>query len=148
MPFPAAWPPRHPSGKKSLRFYTTGTSTADFEDNAFLWIDQAGANPYVPTPVVVGKDEKLPVDVSGGTGSGGPRGTGKNNPGDPAPMIWAANIRIVHGGQAGDLEISFDGTTVHGKVGAGEDFIYWDRFEAGIAIRGAGGTPTYRIEAW
>jgi len=148
MAFPDGWPPRRSSGKKSLRVYIAGTSTAGFDDNAFLWIDQAGANPYVPTPVVTGKDEKTVVDVAGGTNEGGPRGGGQNFPDDPKPSITCDHIRICHGGEAGDLEISFDGTTVHGTINASVDFVYAGRYEAGIAIRGNGGTPTYIIEAW
>lgn len=37
MAFPAGWPPRTASGQKSLRFYLTGTCTANFDDNAFLF---------------------------------------------------------------------------------------------------------------
>lgn len=37
MAFPAGWPPRTASGQKSLRVYLTGASTANFEDNAFLF---------------------------------------------------------------------------------------------------------------
>lgn len=37
MAFPAGWPPRTASGQKSLRVYLTGTATADFDANAFLF---------------------------------------------------------------------------------------------------------------
>jgi len=39
MPFPAGWPPRPASSRRSLRFYATGTASANFEDNAFLFRD-------------------------------------------------------------------------------------------------------------
>lgn len=37
MAFPAGWPPKIPSGIYSLRFYKTGTATANFSDNAFIF---------------------------------------------------------------------------------------------------------------
>ena len=53
MAFPSeGWPPRPPSGTRSIRFYATGTGTANFSDNAFLFIDGTNANPFVPLPVV------------------------------------------------------------------------------------------------
>lgn len=39
MPFPASWPPRPPSGRRSIRFYVAATATADFEDRAYLLRD-------------------------------------------------------------------------------------------------------------
>ena len=37
MALPAGWPPRTASGQKSLRVYLTGSGTANFDDNAFLF---------------------------------------------------------------------------------------------------------------
>lgn len=132
MPFPASWPPRPASGRPSIRFYATGTATADFADNAFMFIDGAGANPFTPLPEVTGGSTVVPRNA----------GTGVSSDGTLA-QLWAQTIRVV---SSGDVEISFDGTNVHGKIlTAGGDVIYRNRFESGIAIRGAG---TFTIEAW
>jgi hypothetical protein len=208
MPFPAAWPPRVASGRRSVRFYVTGTATALFADRAFMLLDavvvldyvarvaaftigevvtgqvsgatavvvlevNAGAtgtltlqyvtgtfnpseqilgsisgnattsgvvrmpaNPYTPLPEVTGGSTVVPLT---------PSGTGVASNGTPAPMIWAQTIRICNDGGAA-LEYSFDGTNVHGKLLAAEQTIFRHRFEAGIAVRGAG--AVFRIEAW
>ena len=57
---------------------------------------------------------------------------------------WSNNIRIKATGV--DVEFSFDGTNVHGKVTAGTEVIYNERHEGGIAVRGNG--ATFLIEAW
>lgn len=59
-------------------------------------------------------------------------------------VAWSQAIRIV--ATTADIEVSFDGTTVHGKISAGTEVIYWDRHESGIAIRGVG--ATFLLEAW
>jgi hypothetical protein len=68
-------------------------------------------------------------------------------PEGPLPLIWSTSILIDNTG-AHDLEFSFDGTNVHGIVLAGASKTYLDRCEAGIAVRGVGGSTTYVIEAW
>ena len=133
MPFPAAWPPRVASGRHSLRFYATGTATAAFADNAFMFKDGAGANPFTPLPQI---DPLTPTVVPPT-----PFGSGPATENTPLPQIWAQTIRIV---AAGVLEISFDGTNVHGKVDTTEA-IYRNRFESGISVRGSG---VFTIEAW
>lgn len=67
------------------------------------------------------------------------------DPKDPAEpeQAWSNSIRVTAG--ASDLNISFDGTTDHGFIPAGESQVYWDRYEGGIAVKGAG---TFHIEAW
>ena len=45
-----------------------------------------------------------------------------------------------------DLEFSFDGTNVHGKITAGTSAIYYNRREGGIYLRGA--ASVYVVEAW
>jgi len=67
------------------------------------------------------------------------------DPKDPAEpeQGWSNSIRVRAVG--GDLNISFDGTTDHGFIPSGEAQTYWDRFEGGIAVKGAG---TFHIEAW
>jgi hypothetical protein len=135
--FPANWPPRVATGVRSIRFYTTGTATANFADSAFLFGDSASANTYVPLPVVMpGSNTVVNVPNSAGTGQ---------NNSDLAPMIWAQTIRLCNDG-GGSLEYSFDGTNIHGKLLANESVVYRNRFEAGITVRGAG--VTFRIEAW
>ena len=68
---------------------------------------------------------------------------------DPAnPAVpeqgWSYSIQIRAIG--GDLQFSFDGTTVHGFVLAGTQATYEKRHEGGISVRGAG--VTYHVEAW
>lgn len=142
MAFPATWPPRRPSGTKSLRFYVTDTATANFVDKAYMFAEQTTANPHVPLPnVVPGSNTAVDVSNEAGTGLATPSSAGAAG---PLAQIWAGNIRISVA--TADLEFSFDGVTVQGKVLAGESVIYRQRFESGIAVRGAG--AVYRIEAW
>lgn len=143
MPFPAAWPPRVSSSIRSIRFFKTGTATANFADNAYMFIDGAGANTYSPVPFVAPGSNGAVANppTPSGTGSGIP-----NSPPPPvAPMIWSSAIRIANDG-GGTLEYSFDGTNVAGVVKANETFVYHNRFEAGICVRGA--SAVFRIEAW
>lgn len=138
MALPASWPPRPPSGRRSIRFYKTGAGTAAFSDNAWIFADPANnANPYTPLPVIQpGSNTTVSLGPS-------PQGTGQNNS-DPPPMIWANAIRITAVG--GNVEFSFNGTDVHGIVLAGTNAIYRERAEAGISVRGAG--ATFYVEAW
>ncbi len=158
MPFPPGWPPRAASGRRSIRFFAEGTATANFSDNGLLFADGAGANTFIPLPVVKpGSSE--PVHIGSN-----PQGGGTNIPTDVAPdthkgvtglqqavpptMIWAQMIAIANTG-VGTLEFSFDGTNVHGRVEAGERRIFRMRYEAGIALKGNGAdVPTFEIEAW
>lgn len=149
MPFPAGWPPRVPSGVRNIRFFVTGTSTAGFDDNGFLFVDGTGANPYTPLPVVrPGAGVSNPMDPGPHVVPPVPAGTGESRPGEAKAMIWSQEIRITHTGGAGSLEFSFDGTNVHGVVTSTDPVLLMSRAEAGVAIRGSGGTPTFRIEAW
>jgi hypothetical protein len=150
MPFPVGWPPPTASGIKSIRFRVAGTGTADFADNAFLFIDATSANPYLKTPVVApGQDASKPASISG----------------DPAPHVvespaGAADPPSYLGTSKGSifsqtilltattapLDFSFDGTNIHGTVPAGETRVYSGRYEAGICVRGPG--SVFTIEAW
>lgn len=67
------------------------------------------------------------------------------DPKDPAEpeQGWSNTIRVRATTAA--LNISFDGVADHGYVPAGEEATYWDRYEGGIAIKGAG---TFYVEAW
>jgi len=100
-----AFPAPYPSNRRSLRFYATGSGTANFVDNQFAF------------------------EVSGKS---------------PSEQGWSGSIRVRALGAA--VEISFDGTNVHGYIPSGEEGTYWDRYEGGIAVRGAG--ATFHVEAW
>jgi len=117
------------------------------------------ANTIKPTPYVA-PGSTAAVSFGDLQTTGSPAGTGTDvhdvntSTGDatkqaePPAMIWAYGMRICNDG-VGDLEISFDGTNVHGKIKANEIVAYYRRFEAGISLRGVGGaTPTFRVEAW
>lgn len=136
MAFPASWPPRVASGLHSIRFYATGTATGNFSDNGFMFIDGAGANPFTPLPII---NPATPTVVPPT-----PYGSGTASANTPLAQIWAQTIRICNDG-VGTIEYSFDGVNVHGKLLTTEQAIYRNRFESGIAIRGAG---VFRIEAW
>lgn len=154
MAFPSGWPPRAAS---SVRVYIAGTATASFADNAYLFIDVTSANPFLPTPIIPPGDETAIVKVGDLSSTGSPMGGGVQPPnlgvpGDgspanvPKPQLFAQTLRIVNEGGA-DIEFSFDGANVHGTVKTADgEFIYRNRFEAGIAIRGAG--ADFRVEAW
>jgi hypothetical protein len=145
MPFPTGWPPRPAGNTRSIRFYKSGNATANFADNAFLFIDGVSADTYSKTPVVAPGD-LTPVAFGDGTKSGTPAGASDNL--DPAtkPMIWCNTLVICNDGGA-DLEVSFDGFNVHDKIPIAEKLrICRNRHEAGIAVRGAG--AAFRIIAW
>lgn len=149
MAFPQGWPPRVASGTASIRFYKTGSSTADFADAAFLFIDGTGANPYTPLPVVLPGDDVSRYPTPAATViAANPLGTGENDPGSVKAMIWSQGIRVRNLDGTNSIEISFDGTNVHGIVAPNATNEYVNRREAGIAVRGAAGTPSYVIEAW
>lgn len=139
MPFPAAWPPRVASGRRSIRFFVSGTGTASFEDNAYMFLDGAGANTFTPSPnVPYGSGSAVSNPLT-------PTGTGNTQAPVIYPQIWAGTIRVYNDGSA-PLEFSFDGTDIHGRLLGGEVFSYRNRFEAGIALRGNG--VAFRVEAW
>ena len=165
MPYPAGWPPRPASGVRSIRVFITGTTTANFSDNAYLFFDIAGANQVTPntqlTPRSVNPSWNQPTTTGTVSQSGSPSGnssptgtaTGGPNSGQATnidyPMIWSNGIRIINDG-ASSLQYSFDGTNVAGIVKAGEDLYYYNRFEAGIAVNfpAGGAGSAFRIEAW
>lgn len=169
MPFPAVgWPPRPASGRRSIRFFKKSTATAAFADNAWLFIDAIGANTIAPLPYVR-PGSTAPVSVGNLLVPGSPMG-GRRIPEDVAPpahenspatqqaaqypQIWSGSIRICNLGALGeDIEISFDGTNVHGYIPGGMQSasgpLYFNRFEAGISVRGVGAaTPDFTVEAW
>jgi len=62
----------------------------------------------------------------------------------PSDQGWAGTILVRAVSAA--VEISFDGTNVHGYIPAGEVTTYRNRYEGGIAVRGVG--ATFYVEAW
>jgi len=163
MPFPSpGWPPRPASGRRSIRFYAAATCTTAFGDNAWLFYQDVGANTIDPLPYVA-PGSTAAVSVGNINRAGSPMGgrqifedaaprTHENPPATQEqanyPQIWSGSIRVYNAG-AEDVEISFDGTNVHGYIAAGQSVTYKDRFEAGICVRavGAGATTCY-VEAW
>lgn len=150
MAFPVGWPPRPCSGRRSIRFFVSGTTTGFWADNAYLLIDDVGANTFVPMPYIK-PGELTAVAVGDRNVPGSPMGTG-SNPNDILPgdalghakaLIWANSIRIFNDGSA-DLELTFGASTengpIQGVVKAGEEFTYRDRYEAGIGLRWANGS--------
>ena len=144
MAFPTGWPPRFPSGTRNIRFYIAATATAAFADRAYLFADQAGANPYTPLPDVrPGGDVSAPDYNGPHNVPATPAGTGQHGD-DPHPMIWSEGIQIINKG-ATPIYFSFDGTNIHGEVPATSE-ITMRRREAGIAINGSGNA--FVVYAW
>lgn len=134
MAFPSGWPPRVGSGRRSIRFYQTGTTDGFFANNAFLFVDGVGANPYTPLPEILpGEDVSNPRYAGPHVMPLVPAGTGQRDD-DPKPMIWSEYILVDNQG-ASDIEFSFDGVNVAGIVPAGT-IREMERSEAGIAVRG------------
>lgn len=166
MAFPfVGWPPRPASGLRSIRFFKAGTTTANWSENAYLFIDVAGANTFVPMPYVRPGDNTAIVAVGDRNTPGAPMGTGAN-PLDVPPgsalgqqkaLVWANSLRVFNDG-LNDIELSFavtgdalvPATPVQGIVKPGKNVLYRNRYEAGIALRfpGGGGASLFRVEAW
>jgi hypothetical protein len=72
MAFPDGWPPRRASGRRSIRFYKAGTLTANYADNAFLFIDEPSANTFTPVPYIRAGDTRR-IHIGGDAGD--PYGT-------------------------------------------------------------------------
>ena len=136
MPFPTGFPPRSSSNRRSIRFFVADTATANFNDKAYLFKDDVGANTYTTLPIIRAGDTTTVVHV------GSPSSPESTN---PDLLVFSHSIRIFNDGGS-DLEFSFDGSVVHGIVKSGKEALYEFRHEAGIAVRGAG--VAYRIEAW
>ncbi len=163
MPFPTGWPPRPASNTRSIRVFISGTTTANWGDNAYLFIDIVGANTYLPTPFSP-PGSSLPIAVGTRFISGSPMGAGADpsgvQPGDTIgvqkPSIWANTVRVANRG-ASIVQISFGGidsteigTQIHGSLIANESVTYRTRIESGIALRfPEGGSPSaFIVEAW
>lgn len=162
MSLPTSWPPREPSGIRSIRFFVTGAASANYADNAYMFADggSGSANPFTPQPYVPpgGEPGKAGPTVVPPT----PTGTGQDihdvnasvsfdpvaaptQQGVPPKMVWSGSIMIANDGSA-DLHYSFDGVNDHGVVKQGEaPHWYYRRYEAGIAVKGTG---AFRVVAW
>lgn len=150
------FPARASSSRRSIRFYKTGTTAGtafDATGNSFLFITGAGVNPYAPLPPVTRPDEKEPADPTEVPPT--PWGSGENELSGTPPQwpptqayIWSFGIYIKNTGATNDLEFSFDGVNVHGRLAPGAERIYYNRFEAGMALRGVTANTTYIVEAW
>lgn len=57
---------------------------------------------------------------------------------------WSKGIRVT--AVTANVTISFDGTNDHGIVLSGTSAEYFDRYEGGIAVKGAG--ATFYVEVW
>lgn len=67
MPFPASWPPRPPSGLRSIRFFVEGTATAAFSDRAYMLLDAIQVLDYVAQAAAFTLGEVITGQVSGAT---------------------------------------------------------------------------------
>ena len=135
MAYPQSWPPQQSSGKRSIRFFTSGTSSSDWTDNGFMFGEQPGASNMAPVPTFnYGTHDTvtIPPNPQGPTSA-------------TMDQVWCGNIRICNDSTTVPLEFTFDGTNIHGRLLKGEQIIYRDRWESGVAVRGGG---AFRIEAW
>src|SRR6267378_2133942 len=113
MANPASWPPRQSSGVRSIRFYVTGTATATYSDNAFMFGDALQARNVTPTPFVPPGGERTQADIPHNPMGGGQNANDNQPTAAPLPQVWARSILIINTGGA-DLTFSFDGTNTHG----------------------------------
>ena len=145
MAFPVGWPPRPATHVRSIRFFAKGTATANYDDSAWIFAQQAGANPFLATPKIDPGDERTTAQVGDTTAGGSPLGGGVEVGADAVePMIWAGTVLICNDGAAA-LQFSFDGTNDAGEVAAGEQQVFRQMHEAGIAVKGV---TDFRIFAW
>jgi hypothetical protein len=165
MPFPSpGWPPRPASGRRSIRFCKVGNATAAFGDNAWLFIQATGANTIDPTPYVP-PGSTADVAIGDINRAGSPMGgrqvaedvAPRSHEDPPAtqeqanyPQIWSIGIAVTNlsATAAEIIEISFDGTNVHGVIPAGTTKVFQNRHEAGISLQARAGTPAFSVEAW
>jgi hypothetical protein len=105
-----------------------------------------------PTPRVSPGAATAQATVGSRLAGGSPMGSGAGQSASadpyvpPSPQVWAETILVRNDHVTNPLEVSFDGINIHGEVLAGEERVYRDRMEGGIAVRGAG--VPFRVEAW
>ena len=146
MPFPDGWnqdPNVGPLGpaladdrRSIINAHVKGISTANFADNAVLWVDIPGAivRPARPLPF----DPMLP-----------------STPPAPKGLLYSRHVFVKNDG-LGVIEVGFHTTDVVGQVyisdtlGPGESRFYQDRIVAGIAIRTQplSANSAFRVTAW
>lgn len=161
MPFPPGWDAAAgrglplPSGVRSMRFFASGNTTANFADAAWNFaVSPAGGadrSMMIPTAPRVDPGDEVASGAPVTPVVSSPIGGQTTAPAlqyTPVTTQAAYAIRI-HNDGAASIEFSFDGITVHGVVRTGEKLEYRRRFETGIALRGAGGVAVaFRVEAW
>lgn len=156
MAFPAGWPPRVPTSVRSIRVYKTGTATAAYSANAYLFSQITSANTFQPTPYVPPGQEAAAPGWAATAVPSPPMGGGQNAndssadprnivPPPPVPMIWSKVIKVTNSDMSNVLFLSFDGVNDQGQVQPNTVAYYWDRYEAGIAFKGNG---AFILEAW
>jgi hypothetical protein len=150
MAFPVGWPPKPTDTIRSFRFYQSGTTTANFSDNAWLFGDAATVNQPLP---YVAPGSLAPVVVPQSWGGGQNPNDAANGVAVPKRTLVGRFFRIYNDAAAGSgaiIEFSFDGTTVHGTVYENSVNEYEDRAESGLCIRTKFGTANspFRVEGW
>lgn len=175
MAFPPGWetnkgfPPREGTGiQPRFRVAASTPNPSAFADNAYSFND--GEARLTPTPYVKA-GSRDPVAFGDRSNRGAPLGGGTDprdaalhlpfdavNQADPilnkqkttVVLLYANHIWIRNKHATIDLEVSFDGETVHHVIPANSARELEDRWEAGIAVRAAGGATIvpFEIEAW
>lgn len=145
MSLPVGFPPRKSPGRRTFRFFQTGTLTANFADAAHFFTEGSGngdGSVFAEPPVVKAGD------TSQTTSPVEPTSRYQHVHVSDPQVFWSSYIRVFNDGIAA-IEVSFDGANVHGKVKAGEVVEWRHRIEGGIALRSVDGTAVpYRAEAW
>jgi hypothetical protein len=146
MPFPEGWPPKATSTFRSVRVFASGTTTANYSDNAWLFGSFPSANQPLP---YVAPGSTAPVVIPSVWGGG--RDPHDTLDGVPlgVPSTACRFFRIYNDG-TGVIQVSFDGTNVHDEVYANEVHEYEDRAETGVSLRikPASSASDFRVVGW
>lgn len=135
MAFPTNWPPRSQSNNRSIRAFKTGSTSTDYADNAYIFMDLPGANTYTTTTKIAPGDTTTVVNVGSTPG------------GSDITQICANTIIVTNDGST-EILVSFDGVNTHAVVKQNEVKVWRDRREAGIAVKTASSSSAFRIEAY
>lgn len=158
MPLPPGWVTNQglplPSGRRSLRFFVAGNTTANFADNAwnFAVAPVAGNALTIPPSVKVSPGAEVASGAApsavASTPMGGQRNVAPAAQAAPVTTQGTYGIRVSNDG-ATAIEFSFDGANVHGVVLPNSEETFLNRIEAGISVREpGGGTVAFRVFAW
>lgn len=98
-----------------------------------------------PAPFPTNRKSLRVYETGTGTGSFSDNEFPFSQP-DSDDQAWSNSIRIINDDDTAELEISFDGSNIHGIVKPNSEVIYRDRYEGGISVRGDG--AEFTIEAW